>query len=54
MATFIADIEQRHVYVVDSIAIETERPIGYTENDNFILLDLNAKKLHHVGTGKII
>jgi len=38
----------------DEITIETENPICYTKNDNFILIDLNAKKLHHIGNGKII
>ncbi len=37
----------------DSISIETEKPIGYSKNDPFILLDLNAKKLHHIGTGVV-
>ena len=27
----------------DTITIETEKPVGYTKNDTFILLDLNAK-----------
>ncbi len=34
-----------------TITIETEKPVGYTTNDTFILLDLNAKKLHHIGNG---
>ncbi len=38
----------------NTIIIETEKPVGYTKNDKFILLDLNAKKLHHIGKGKII
>jgi selenocysteine-specific translation elongation factor len=37
-----------------TIAIETEKPVGYTKNDRFILLDLNAKKLHHIGNGEVI
>jgi len=37
----------------DKITIETEKPVCYTKDDNFILLDLNAKKLHHIGNGKI-
>jgi selenocysteine-specific translation elongation factor len=37
-----------------TITIETERPVGYTKKDQFILLDLNAQKLHHIGTGKVI
>lgn len=36
------------------ITFETEKPVCYTKNDNFILIDLNAKKLHHIGNGKII
>ncbi|MBN1861447.1 MAG: hypothetical protein JW840_08310 [Candidatus Thermoplasmatota archaeon] len=38
----------------DTISFETEKPIGYTKNDTFILLDLNAKKLHHIGNGKVV
>ena len=38
----------------DTITIETEKPVGYTKNDTFILLDLNAKKLHHIGNGTIV
>ena len=38
----------------DSITIETEKPVGYTKNDTFILLDLNAKKLHHIGNGALV
>jgi len=38
----------------DIIEIETNKKISYTGNDFFILLDLNAEKLHHIGTGKII
>jgi len=38
----------------DSITIETEKPVCYTKNDRFILLDLNAKKLHLIGTGRIV
>lgn len=38
----------------NKITIETEKPVCYTKNDNFILLDLNAKKLHHIGNGKIV
>jgi selenocysteine-specific elongation factor len=37
--------------VDETITIETEKPVGYTRNETFILLDLNAKKLHHIGTG---
>ncbi len=38
----------------NTITIETEKPVCYTKDDNFILLDLNAKKLHHIGNGKIV
>jgi selenocysteine-specific translation elongation factor len=37
----------------DTITIETEKPVGYTKNDTFIFLDLNAKKLHHIGNGEL-
>lgn len=37
-----------------TITIETEKPVGYTKNNPFILLDLNAKKLHHIGSGTVI
>jgi len=36
------------------IAIEAEKPVKYTKNDTFILLDLNTKKLHNIGNGKVI
>jgi selenocysteine-specific translation elongation factor len=36
------------------ITIETEKPVGYTTKDTFILLDLNARKLHHIGNGFVI
>ena len=35
------------------ITIETEKPVCYTKNDNFVILDLNAKKLHHIGNGRL-
>jgi selenocysteine-specific elongation factor len=35
------------------ITIETEKPVGYSTKDKFIFLDLNAKKLHHIGNGVI-
>jgi len=37
-----------------TISIETEKPVCYTQDDNFIILDLNAKKLHHIGNGKLV
>jgi hypothetical protein len=33
------------------ITVETEKPVGYTSKDQFIFLDLNARKLHHIGNG---
>lgn len=48
MPISITDIQE------NKIKIETEKPICYTKEDNFILIDLNAKKLHHIGNGKII
>ncbi len=36
------------------ICIESEKPVCYTDDSKFILIDLNAEKLHHIGTGKII
>lgn len=37
----------------NTITIETEKPVGYTRKDTFIFLDLNAKKLHHIGNGHL-
>jgi hypothetical protein len=37
----------------ETITIETEKPVGHTKNDTFIFLDLNAKKLHHIGNGEL-
>ncbi len=37
-----------------TITVETEKPVGYTKKDPFILFDLNAKKLHHIGTGMLV
>jgi selenocysteine-specific translation elongation factor len=36
------------------LIIETEKPISYLPHQHFLLLDLNATKLHHMGTGTII
>lgn len=33
-----------------SITIESEKPISIMNNQRFIILDLNARKLHHIGT----
>ncbi|MBS3748583.1 MAG: hypothetical protein KGY65_02630 [Candidatus Thermoplasmatota archaeon] len=38
----------------ESISIKTERPIAYLSYQHVLILDLNAKKLHHMGTGKIL
>jgi hypothetical protein len=35
------------------LTIEMDKPVCYTADDIFILLDLNAKKLHHMGNGTI-
>ncbi len=37
----------------DSISIETEKQIAYLNHQHALILDLNADKLHHIGTGKI-
>ena len=36
------------------ITIKTEKPISYLPHQHFLLLDLNAAKLHHMGTGTVI
>jgi len=36
-----------------TLALRTEKQIGYRKDDLFILLDLNARKLHFMGSGKI-
>jgi len=38
----------------ESISIKTERPIAYLTYQHVLILDLNADKLHHMGTGKIL
>ncbi len=38
----------------DSLQIQSDRPIGFSSEDNFLLIDLNAKKLHLVGKGKVL
>jgi selenocysteine-specific translation elongation factor len=37
---------------VDSIGIESERPIPYLPDDTFLLLDLNAKKMRVMGKAR--
>jgi selenocysteine-specific translation elongation factor len=36
------------------ITIESEKLVCYSDDSKFILIDLNAEKLHHIGTGKIV
>jgi hypothetical protein len=36
----------------NTIVIESEKPVAYTPEDNFLLLNLNAKKTRVIGTGK--
>ena len=38
----------------NSLVIEAEKPLVYTGSDVFLLLDLNAKKLHLIGRGLAI
>jgi len=37
----------------DSITIESEKTISYTNTDTFLVLNLNAQKLHIIGKGKV-
>jgi hypothetical protein len=34
------------------VTIQTEKPVVYTPDDTFLLLDLNAKKVHIIGKGR--
>jgi len=36
-----------------TLSLRTEKEIGYHKDDLFILLDLNARKLHFMGSGKV-
>jgi len=36
-----------------TLSLRTEKQIGYRKDDLFILLDLNARKLHFMGAGKV-
>ncbi len=36
-----------------TLVLRTEKQIGYRKDDLFILLDLNARKLHFMGSGKV-
>jgi len=38
----------------NTIVLELEKQIVYTKDETFLLLDLNAKKLHVIGRGKTI
>lgn len=44
----IVDIKEK------TVTLELEKQIVYTQDDVFLLLDLNAKKLHTVGWGKAV
>jgi selenocysteine-specific translation elongation factor len=37
----------------ESLTIQTEKPIVYTSDDTFLLMNLNAKKLHIMGHGQV-
>ena len=37
-----------------SLTIQAEKPLAYTAEDTFLLMNLNAKKLHLIGRGKAI
>jgi selenocysteine-specific translation elongation factor len=37
-----------------SVAIESEKPIAYTPDDNFLLLNLNAKKMRVMGKANVL
>lgn len=37
-----------------SLTLESEKPFVYTSDDTFLLMNLNAKKLHIIGHGKAI
>lgn len=37
-----------------SVAIESEKPIAYTADDTFLLLNLNAKKMRVLGKGNVL
>jgi selenocysteine-specific translation elongation factor len=38
----------------ESLVAETEKPVVYSNEDTFVILDLNAKKLHLVGKGSAL
>ena len=37
-----------------SLAIESEKPLAYTPDDTFLLLNLNAKKMRVMGKGQVL
>jgi hypothetical protein len=37
-----------------AIVIESEKPVAYTPEDNFLLLNLNAKKTRIIGKGQVM
>jgi len=37
-----------------SLTLQSEKPLVYTPDDTFLLMNLNAKKLHIIGHGKAI
>lgn len=37
-----------------SITLKSEKPLVYSSDDTFLLMNLNAKKLHIIGHGKVI
>jgi hypothetical protein len=37
-----------------SLTLESEKPLVYSPDDTFLLMNLNAKKLHIIGHGKAI
>jgi selenocysteine-specific translation elongation factor len=45
-----ATIIQKHN---GTLSLRTEKQIGYCKDDLFFLLDLNARKLHFIGSGKV-
>ena len=41
------------VKVSGNVTIEAEKPIAYAKDDTFLLLDINAEKMHLIGTGRV-
>jgi selenocysteine-specific translation elongation factor len=42
------------VHSESSVTIKADKPIAYSPEDVFLLLDLNAKKLHLLGSGRAV